>query len=376
MIHRSLILTILFIVPLLTTGSASTETHPQDVTTLRVPNEGQNPELAIDARGILHLVYGRGNDAWYTQSANRGRTWREPVKINSHPAIVTVGGERGPRLALGKEGTIHVAWTGNYKQDGGVWYTRSVDGGLSFAAERNLLDTKIGTDGVSLAVGTDGRVWVFWLDGRLPKDEQSPTSEPIFMSRSKDDGVTFSANEQVKHNHPGRACACCRLESRAADDGMLYIAFRSGYHNIRDFYWLKGRQDANDFQATRISEDNWELEGCPMSGPSLALDKNGQVLAAWMSRKHAYWTITKKKENTFLPRITTPEDAGNQNHPTIVTNRKGEVLLLWQQNADVFWARYDETGRLKGQSVQAGTLNTRSKATAFAGHDNRFYVIF
>jgi len=63
----------------------------------------------------------------------------------------------------------------------------------------------------------------------------------------------------VKHNYPGRACGCCRLEARVAPDENLYIAFRGGFQNIRDPYLLKGKKTENDFRVTRISEDNWDF---------------------------------------------------------------------------------------------------------------------
>jgi hypothetical protein len=49
--------------------------------------------------------------------------------------------ERGPKLALGKDGVIHVVWIRFYKQGGGVWYTRSTDGGNTWQLLSDWLPT-------------------------------------------------------------------------------------------------------------------------------------------------------------------------------------------------------------------------------------------
>src|SRR5262245_42867825 len=102
-----------------------------EVKTIRVPQGGEVPEVAVDGRGVLHLTYGLGKpgNGFYVQSGDAGRTFSAPVQLNRRADRVTVGGERGPKVALGKDGVIHVIWLGYYKKGGGVWYTRSTDGG-------------------------------------------------------------------------------------------------------------------------------------------------------------------------------------------------------------------------------------------------------
>src|SRR5687767_6770972 len=92
-----------------TNGTARAE-----VRTVRVPAGGQVPDVKLDGAGVLHMTYGNGlpGDAFYAQSRDSGRTFSRPVKLNTKAATVTTGMERGPRLALGKDGVIHVLWQG------------------------------------------------------------------------------------------------------------------------------------------------------------------------------------------------------------------------------------------------------------------------
>lgn len=245
--------------------SGLTDVACAEVKTIRVPHGGEVPEVVLDARGVLHLTYGLGKpgNGFYIQSRDAGRTFSTPVQLNRRADTVTVGGERGPKLALGKDGAIHVVWLGYYKKGGGVWYTRSMDGGRTFAAERNLVEPKYGADNATVAADAESNVFALWTGGfpGVEPDPDSPVASPIIWVRSDDNGRTFSKNELLRSDHPasGRACGCCRLEAQGGADGHLYVAFRGGYQNLRDPYLLRGRKAENDFRCVRVSADDWEF---------------------------------------------------------------------------------------------------------------------
>ena len=64
----------------------------------------------MDKNGVLHMTYGKDSDGYYVQSRDGGKTFSSPVQLNRRAGTVTVGGERGPKIAIGKDGAIHVAW--------------------------------------------------------------------------------------------------------------------------------------------------------------------------------------------------------------------------------------------------------------------------
>lgn len=344
------------------------------IVTIHTPNQGRVPEVVLDKKGILHLVYGNEQDGYYVQSRDRGKTFSNPVRINQRAGTITVGAERGVKLALGKDGVIHAVWLGHYQKGGGIWYTQSTDGGKTFAPERNVQDTNVGSDSPAIVADASGNVLVFWLDARIEKEEDNPVAHPILLARSTDNGASFARNEIVKYDFAGRACACCRLEARLSGDDV-YIAFRSGYRNIRDFYLLQGRKTENNFKAVRVSQDNWKLEGCPMSGADFRVEKTGQVTLSWMSQGKVYWSNAKTIATGFTPRIAAPEGEGTANHPLVLTNRKRDVLLLWKQKGHLNWARYAMNGKFTGEQGIVTAWPGKDKATAFVSADDKFYVV-
>ncbi len=350
--------------------SIAVTAHPS-IVAIHAPHQGRVPEVALDKKGVLHLVYGKEQDGYYVQSRDGGKTFSAPVQVNQRASTITVGAERGVKIAVGKDGTIHAVWLGHYQKGGGIWYTRSTDGGKTFAPERNVQDTNVGSDSPAIVADARGNVLVFWLDARIGKEEDNPVAHPILLARSTNHGATFGRNEIVKYDFAGRACACCRLEARLSGDNV-YLAFRTGFHNIRDFYLLTGRKTENNFHATRISEDNWKLEGCPMSGADFRVEKNGQVVVSWMSQGKVYWS--KTTPTGFAPRIEAPASEGTSNHPLIVTNRK-DVWLLWKQGGKLNWARYTMDGKFTGEQGVVTAMPGKDKATAFVGADAKVYVL-
>src|SRR5262245_14785724 len=188
-----------------------------EVRVLELPAGAQVPDAVQDAGGVIHVTYGTGlpGDGYYVKSTDRGKSFSKPVKLHRKADTVTTGMERGPKLALGKDGVIHVVWLGFYKKGGGAYYTRSTDGGKSFEPERPLQEPDYGLDNATVAADGQGNVIVLWTGG-LPgvsHDADSPTASPIILVRSTDEGKTFSKNEVVKSDHPAslHACGCCRL---------------------------------------------------------------------------------------------------------------------------------------------------------------------
>ena len=110
------------------------DTNTAAITEVRivpVPDGALVPDAMVDKAGVVHMVYGLNNNAYYQRSTNNGASFSLPVKVNSTGTVVTTMGERGPKLAAGADGVIHVVWADQWKPGVEVYvrYARSVDGG-------------------------------------------------------------------------------------------------------------------------------------------------------------------------------------------------------------------------------------------------------
>ena len=331
---------------------------PPAVQILEIPGGGVAPSVAVATDGTLHMVFGREKKAYYTRSTDEGKTFAEAVLLNQ-TSQVDAGGERGPRIALGRNGSRHVTWVG--PRGHAVHYTRAGSSG-PFAAERNLLERGEADGAVLAADPATGEVSVAWIDSRMGPVPDSPVSGRIFSVRSENDGQSFTANTQVPSDYPGGACACCTLDAGFEGPGRLLIAFRGGYRNLRDTYLLRAGR------AKVLHEDGWKFEGCPMSGPRLSAG-TGTPLVAWMSEGSVYFAREGGER-----KAPTAAAAGARNYPLAIANGKGEVLFAWTEQSKIRWEVYADGGALASSGESA--MTRKSRPAAFVRRDGSFAILY
>src|SRR5437879_10562330 len=102
---------------LLMLGLAPGLVEGQHVKLIATPDGGIQPQAAVDAKGVVHLVYFKGEpragDIFYVRRGPGEETFSKPIQVNSQPhTAMAMGTIRGAQLAVGKNGRVHVAWDG------------------------------------------------------------------------------------------------------------------------------------------------------------------------------------------------------------------------------------------------------------------------
>lgn len=143
------------------------------------------PALAVDPRsGALYVTwndYSTGDaDVKLTASTDGGRSWNSPVRVNDDPSSPRHD-QFFPTLTVGSDGTLHLLWLDRRDDPNNKkyapYYTRSTDGGKTFARDvrlsGTLSDPAVGFQGtiigdyISLDTSADGsRVYAAWPDTR------------------------------------------------------------------------------------------------------------------------------------------------------------------------------------------------------------------
>ncbi|OHB76098.1 MAG: hypothetical protein A2Z25_09035 [Planctomycetes bacterium RBG_16_55_9] len=353
-----------------------------DVNIVHLPKGALVPDVMMDETGVLHMVYGMGDDAWYMRSADNGRTFSMPVKVNTEGKVTLKMGERGPKLALGKGGSIHVVWADQWSPGVKVYprYSRSMDGGRTFEPPRALASL-FGIDGLTIAADDEENVVAFFHHVIPGQPLEVPQAHRLYLVRSTDNGTTFGPEERMKlRGMNDLACSMCMMRARITDDGNVNLALRVANDNIRDFFLMRSPKRENAFVPVRVNEDRWELMTCPMCGPELTLDPAGRVLCAFMSRHRVYWSAME--DGRFKLHAATPANENDEIYPAAVGDGKGHVLFVWQvgpmavgRKATVKWALYGNDGAFTGKQETIGVSTSGTKATAFFGTDGMFHIV-
>lgn len=371
-------------------GSPASAAEPA-VHILRTPDGGVQPDAVLDAQGVLHVVYLKGDpaacDVFYVKRPTGESRFSTPLRVNSQPgSAVAAGTIRGAQLSLGRNGRLHVAWNGSGriqpKSPDGVpmLYTRLNDAGDGFEPQRNLMTATIALDGGgSVAADARGNVHVVWHAATkdAPKDE---THRAVFIASSKDDGKTFSPERAINPEKTG-ACACCSLEAFVDSGDRLSVLYRSANPaGTRDLTWLLSDDAGHSFKSTQL--DTWRIATCPMSSMMLVKDANNSLRAAWETQGQVYQSTLRPQGLVVAPRHAPAGGAGDRKHPVLATRGQadGPALMAWavgtgwQRGGSVAWELTGVDG--KTTTGHADGLPVWGRPAAVAEADGTFTVIY
>ena len=78
-------------------------------------------------------------------------------------------------------------------------------------------------------------------------------------------------------------CDCCNISLLVDAGGTLQVYYRENQDNIRDIATMSSGDNGLTFTKPAIlSKDNWQINGCPHSGPTSSASATGTVIA-WFS---------------------------------------------------------------------------------------------
>lgn len=364
--------------------------HVRKVTLARVPDEGIQPQVAVDAMGVVHMIYFKGDpgqgDLYYVRSRDGGATFSAPLAVNSgRGSAVAVGNIRGGHLAIGKNGRVHVAWNGSHQEGPAspfghepMLYARLNDAGTAFEPQRNLIRSAYGLDGGgALAADGAGNVYVLWHAPEPGKEGEG--NRRVWIARSRDDGKTFEA-ERPAYDKPTGACGCCGLNAFVDRKGTLYALYRSATETVhRDIYLLVSRDKGQTFQGEDISK--WNVGACVMSSESFAESPAG-VLAAWETEKQAYFGRIDPASGKMAPPVAAPGAGENRKFPAVAGNRQGETMFAWTEGMGwkkggvLEWQVYDKTGKPTTERGKMNGVPVWSLIAVFARPDGGFTIMY
>jgi len=248
---------------------------------------GQMPNVIKDNSGDIHLVYGNGDSILYSYSSDRGKTFSTPALISVLPKLAA-SHTRGPQIAATSNGLTVTACNdlgdifSFIKDQPGQWSQTVKVNDMDTVAKENLM-----------ALSADGNnAFTVWLDLRDGHNK-------IFGAKSVNGGKTWSKNIMVYASPDTTVCECCK-PSVAVKGNNVYVMFRNWLDGKRDLYLIQSSDGGNTFgYAQKLGNGSWALNGCPMDGGSVVIDKNGIPKTVW-NRKGTIYACEPGKEERKL----------------------------------------------------------------------------
>ena len=341
-------------------GAAQTTT-PQ--TTLGVAGlANSTPSLAVLDRTVVAVwtaVKDGSVNVYLATSNDGGASFSEPRRVNDQDGDVSANNEQPPRAVISGSGsarTLTVFWS---KRNEGprrtrrdvIRMARSTDGGKTFTPARTTHDPAFsGARGwESLTAGLNGVVHTVWLDGRDADKKMADAAAHAGMAHKGQPpqdvyhGTVAPDGRIVESLIATGVCFCCKTAVAVDTGGTVYAAWRHIFPgSMRDIAFAKSTDGGRHFgPLVRVSEDMWELNGCPEDGPAIAVDPFGVIHVAWATLvsegepQKALFYATSRDGRIFSPRARVPTTGvTNPGHPQMTLTPDGGAAVVWDEIVD------------------------------------------
>lgn len=309
-----------------------------------VISKGEQPQLAVDTKGIVRVIFGRQDQIFCATSVDKGNTFLEPVLVATVPGM-HLGMSRGPQLAssngmsvitaMDKTGNIH--WF-RLSETSGKWQPMGTVNDLDKSAPEGLM---------GLTADNKDNFYAVWLDTRTGGRNQ------IYFSSLSGKAAKWSKNTLVYQSPDGHTCECCK-PNIAVKNAEIAIMFRNWLNGSRDLYLAKSVNGGKTFApAEKLGRDTWKLNGCPMDGGSVYIDNNNNIETTWQRKGMVYFAEPGKSE-IFIANGRNPGIANAGANPLISLQNNDTVKLVSIKNKNVITVGnggYLKSAQLPGNKI-------------------------
>lgn len=245
-----------------------------------------NPQVTVSKRGVLlSWVEQHGDVATLKFAERSGAKWSD-ARVAASGSNWFVNWADVPSVLRLADGTLVAQWlqksgTSAYAYD--VRLSYSTDEGKTWAASFTPHDDGTPTEHgfVSMLQAGDG-LGLVWLDGRATGTGQHGGGHGgggamTLRYAAYDRAWKRVADEALDL----RVCDCCPTAATVTDGGPV-VAYRDrSDKEVRDI--SLARLDKGKWTAgTPVSRDGWQIQACPVNGPSVSA-RGQQIAVAWFT---------------------------------------------------------------------------------------------
>jgi hypothetical protein len=322
---------------------------------------------------------------WASVSDGRGIDWSTPVRLDSD--VINEAKITSLSSALISGGVIHVSWRddrGNGTDDE-IYYTRSLDGGLSWELDRRVdHGYPTGANPVrSLEMAADSP-YVYLavrVDGITGNDE-------IWVAASSDDGATFAPAAYISSLPAGTADAI--NVDVAADGASCHVAWADDRQGTGEEVWYQRSDDAG---ATWLAADV-QLDASPggagdTQSSTMVIGVDGDLVAvSWLeertsaSNEELYLNLSQDGGATWLAadvKVGNYDPLSADVDFNSMAVRDGAVLLAWRDDRtalDHVYAAITDDGGASFTEHLIDRDDDNTSPLAYGGPDGLFAISY
>lgn len=291
------------------------------------------PFLTVDTAGhpVISWIEGDENPTMaYAVLDEDGKVLREPRIIPPSAGLIPHN-EMMPKMLFKPDGEIIAIWpvknkTPRSRYGGLIYYAQSFDNGKTWSDPIPITEDPDSYDQryFDVAVLPDGNAAIIWLDNR---SETKKNGSTLYYAATN--GENGFDDEKVI----GRStCQCCRTDIFVDSLGNIHVSYRNIFdQKYRDMAYLFSGDLGKSFSTPkRISHDNWAINACPHTGPTVAGNKYG-LHFYWYTMgggEGVYYTSTTNNGRHFAKRQLFSPKA---RHPQATAMTSETIAVTWDE---------------------------------------------
>jgi hypothetical protein len=316
-------------------------------------NSGQ-PNLSVSSRGVLlSWIERSGANAALKFSERTAKGWSAPVTVASG-ANWFVNWADVPSVIRLSSGALAAHWLQKSGPDTYAYDVRlshSTDDGKTWSAAvlPHTDGTKTEHGFASLSELPDGGLGLVWLDGRGMTAGAEHAGHGMGSMQLRFASFDKQWKQTAETLVDDRVCECCPTAFAVTADGPIAAYRNRSETEVRDIH-VSRMTGGTWTGSSAVHADNWQIDACPVNGPSLAA--NGRNVAlAWFTgvggQNRAFVAFSKDSGKTFGAPVRVDE-AGTLGRVAAALLPDGDAIVTWIERAgslsEFRWRRVSPNG--------------------------------
>ncbi|HEY7095685.1 MAG TPA: sialidase family protein [Terriglobales bacterium] len=294
-----------------------------------------NQTLTGDGNVLLSWLEPSGDSLALRFAIRRGQGWTTPKTVVVRKNFDKYA-EAPPWVLMLPNGTLISVWAEQLPPGKGKWPGNYLLSAVSSDSGQNWSQPVIihsdRTDGEhsfgSLVSHDEDHAAIVWLDSRDYEVKHTYRLMSAVISSSGSVSSETTVDDDV--------CTCCPTALISTLQGLMAAYRNHTSEEIRDIY--TAREFSGKWQTGQpLKGENWHINGCPVNGPSLAVNQQN-VVAVWFSSKEDKPSVqiafSSNSGATF--KTSTTLDSASQEKSVL---GKTAVTVLDSGDAIVSWIR-------------------------------------
>jgi len=341
------------------TDGGATFTVPKNVSN----NAGSSvfPQIAVDSGGNINLAWEDstpgGFDIFFSRSSDGGVTFSAPKNLSN------IGGV-GAQIAVDSSGSIDIVWVGS-----GILFSRSADGGATFSPPKNVSNTgsfpgiDAPTNHGNIALDTNGNINVVW--------DNTPGNFDVFFSRSTNGGLTFATPKNLSNNAGTSIFSQIAVDS----SGNINVVWIDTTPGNAEVFFSRSTDGGVTFTTPKNVSNDAGFSGDPVQIVVDSSDNINLVWPDnTPGNFEIFFSRSTDGGLTFSTPKDISNNAGSSESSQIAVDSTGKINVVWENNSAIFFSRSTDAGVTF--SSPTGLSNNAFDPQMAVGSSNKINVIW